>query len=178
MSGNPRAAFVDLLDRMLDRGVYLQADVIVTVAGVPLLGLSLRALLGGMETLLSYGIFRDWDTAIRMEHERVDAPMLESRAALWSPEHNDRRWIRGTLAVYQQGVTMRDEAGVQCLDLPYSQIQVVTLCDGGADPPEAAGCLRIQALQPQEIRLYVYHLRSLVSALSARGVVVELAGPH
>lgn len=178
MSDNPRAAFADLLDRMLDRGVYLQADVIVTVAGVPLLGLSLRALLGGMETLLSYGIFRDWDAAIRMEKsDSVDPPLLESPAALWRPVFADRRWIRGTLAIDHQGVRMRDEAGAQCLDLPFSQVEVVTLCEGPTEPPRAAGCLKFQVDQ-QEVWLYVYHLRSLVSALSARGIAVAQPGSH
>lgn len=51
----------DLLDRLLDRGVYLRADVIITVAGVPLLGLSLTALLGSVDTMLAYGVFDGTD---------------------------------------------------------------------------------------------------------------------
>lgn len=50
------ATLVDLLDRVLDRGVVLQADVIISLAGVPLIGLNLRTVLAGIETMLEYGL--------------------------------------------------------------------------------------------------------------------------
>ncbi|MCQ8902534.1 MAG: gas vesicle protein [Methanothrix sp.] len=59
------AGLVDLLDRILDKGVVLNADVIISVAGVPLIGLNLRAALAGMDTMLRYGIWEDWDAAQR-----------------------------------------------------------------------------------------------------------------
>ena len=176
MSGGTNAAFVDLLDRMLDRGVYLQADVIVTVAGVPLLGVSLRALLGGMETMLSYGIFRDWDAAIRMERqEDTDPPLLESPAALWIPLGARKSWVRGTVAITREGLMMRDDGGTRCLDLPFSSVRVATICQGRTGLPKVAGCVRIQGEQ-QDIWLYVHHLRTLVSALKAQGISVALPG--
>lgn len=60
-----RATLVDLLDRALDKGVVLHADVIISVAGIPLIGLTLRAALAGMETMLKYGIMEAWDESIR-----------------------------------------------------------------------------------------------------------------
>ena len=59
------ATLVDLLDRVLDRGLILDADLIIHVAGIPLLGVKLRAMLAGMETMLKYGIWQDWDEALR-----------------------------------------------------------------------------------------------------------------
>jgi len=59
------ATLVDLLDRMLDRGLILDADLIINVAGIPLLGVKLKACLAGMETMLKYGIWQDWDEAQR-----------------------------------------------------------------------------------------------------------------
>ncbi len=56
---------VDLLDRVLDKGVVLYADIIVSVAGIPLVGVNLRAALAGMETMLSYGVMQEWDQKIR-----------------------------------------------------------------------------------------------------------------
>lgn len=53
-------AVVDLLDVILRDGVILQADVIVTVADVPLIGISLRAAVAGMTTMRDYGYFEDW----------------------------------------------------------------------------------------------------------------------
>ncbi len=59
------ATLADLLERVLDKGVILDADIIIQVAGIPLLGVKLRAALGGMETMLQYGIWEDWDKAQR-----------------------------------------------------------------------------------------------------------------
>ncbi|MDA2925970.1 gas vesicle protein [Acidobacteria bacterium AH-259-G07] len=59
------ATLVDLLDRVLDKGVVLHADIIVSVAGIPLIGVTLRAALAGMETMLKYGMMEAWDESIR-----------------------------------------------------------------------------------------------------------------
>lgn len=59
------ATLVDLLDRVLDKGLVLDADIIIHVAGIPLLGVKLRAILAGMDTMLKYGIWEDWDQAQR-----------------------------------------------------------------------------------------------------------------
>lgn len=59
------ATLVDLLDRVLDKGVVIHADIIVSVAGIPLIGVTLRAALAGMETMLRYGLMEAWDESIR-----------------------------------------------------------------------------------------------------------------
>jgi hypothetical protein len=64
------ATLVDLLDRVLDKGLIIDADLIISVAGVPLIGLNLRAALAGMETMLAYGMMKEWDERTRAwEHE-------------------------------------------------------------------------------------------------------------
>ncbi|MFQ5873397.1 MAG: gas vesicle protein [Dehalococcoidia bacterium] len=68
----PQATLVDLLDRVLDRGLVINADIIISLAGVPLIGVNLRAALAGMETMVKYGIMSDWD-------QRIRARELESR---------------------------------------------------------------------------------------------------
>ena len=60
-----RATLVDLLDRALDRGLFLRADLVVCVAGIPLIGVSLSVALAGTETMLKYGVMTDWDQEIR-----------------------------------------------------------------------------------------------------------------
>lgn len=64
-----KITLVDVLERVLDKGVVINADIIVTVAGVPLLGVNLRAALAGMETMLEYGMMKDWDEAIRAQYQ-------------------------------------------------------------------------------------------------------------
>ncbi|MFC5972817.1 gas vesicle protein GvpM [Halomarina salina] len=58
-------AVVDLLDVILRDGVVLQADVIISVAEIPLVGLQLRAALAGMDTMTEYGLLTDWDEETR-----------------------------------------------------------------------------------------------------------------
>lgn len=62
-----KAALTDLIDRVLDRGVAIRADVIISLAGIPLVGINLRALVAGMETMTQYGVMHDWDREIRAE---------------------------------------------------------------------------------------------------------------
>ena len=60
-------ALVDLLDRVLERGLLIRAEVVICLAGVPLVGLDLHAALAGMETMTRYGLLRGWDRQIRAE---------------------------------------------------------------------------------------------------------------
>jgi hypothetical protein len=59
------SALVDLLDHALQKGLYLSADVIISVADVPLIGLNLRLALANIQTMFNYGLMRDWDEARR-----------------------------------------------------------------------------------------------------------------
>ena len=74
------ATLVDLLDRIFDKGVVIQADIIISVAGIPLIGVNLRAALAGMETMLEYGLLKDWDASSRAwetEHRKGQVVPLE-----------------------------------------------------------------------------------------------------
>jgi hypothetical protein len=79
-----KTTLVDLLDRVLTKGLILDADVIIQVAGIPLLGLKLRAALAGIETMLNYGIWEDWDKAQRavasIEYSQKSGPAKSSGA--------------------------------------------------------------------------------------------------
>jgi len=62
---NTNATLVDLLDRVLDKGLVINLDLIVSVAGIPLIGVNLKAALAGMETMLKYGVMQAWDEKSR-----------------------------------------------------------------------------------------------------------------
>ncbi|ESS05990.1 MAG: gas vesicle protein [uncultured archaeon A07HB70] len=53
-------AIVELLDVLLERGVVVQADIVVTVADVPLIGISLRAAIAGIAKMTEYDDYA-WD---------------------------------------------------------------------------------------------------------------------
>ena len=61
----PEAGLVDLLDRVLDRGLVIHADIMITLAGIPLVGLNLRAQLAGIETMMADPQMREWDARVR-----------------------------------------------------------------------------------------------------------------
>jgi len=60
-----RATLVDLLDRVLDKGLFLRADLVISLAGIPLIGATLSVAVAGTQTMLKYGLLSDWDEAIR-----------------------------------------------------------------------------------------------------------------
>ncbi|EQD70477.1 Gas vesicle protein GvpA, partial [mine drainage metagenome] len=161
------------LDRLLDRGVYLQADLIVTVAGVPLLGARLNALLGGVETLIAYGVFRDWDAAIRSERmEPLRVARLELPASLWSATRTERRWLSGTLDVAPDGLTLHDGAGMERLRVPYGTVRNARVgCLSGRSGAPAT-CLRLTVAE-EEIWVHVHHMKSLLAALTGVGIPVD-----
>lgn len=69
-------AVVDLVDVILREGVVVQADVILSVADIPLIGLKLRAALAGMDTMTEYGLFEEWDATYRERALDEETPRL------------------------------------------------------------------------------------------------------
>jgi len=47
---------VDVIDRVLDKGLVINADICVSIAGVELLGIKIRAALASFETAAKYGL--------------------------------------------------------------------------------------------------------------------------
>ena len=76
-----RVTLVDLLDRILDKGLVINSDIIISVAGIPLIGVNLRAALAGMETMLKYGMMKAWDERIRAREAnsitKKEIPLLQ-----------------------------------------------------------------------------------------------------
>lgn len=60
---------VELIDRTLNKGVILNADLIVTVADVPLLAANLKLALASVETMIKYGVMDDWLVASSLKEE-------------------------------------------------------------------------------------------------------------
>ena len=59
MENNNKIGIVELIDRTLNKGVILNADLIITVADVPLLAANLKLALASVETMLKYGMMQD-----------------------------------------------------------------------------------------------------------------------
>jgi len=78
-------ALVDLIDRILAKGVILHADLIISVSNVPLIGVNLKAAIAGLTTLMDYGIMEAWDEKIRksvLAESDEEAPLAEDERIL------------------------------------------------------------------------------------------------
>jgi hypothetical protein len=90
------ATLVDLLDRVLEKGLVVNADLMIHIAGIPLLGVNLKASLAGMETMLQYGVWQDWDEAQRSiaaeerRQKRKEVPLEISEETFFVPNLLDR----------------------------------------------------------------------------------------
>ncbi|WP_095756722.1 gas vesicle protein [Streptomyces xinghaiensis] len=76
---DPRVTLDDLLEVVLNKGAVLHLDLIIAVADIPLIGVNVRAAIAGMETMLEYGMLRQWDEATRAWAERSGSRGLELR---------------------------------------------------------------------------------------------------
>ena len=50
------ATLVDVIDRILDKGLVINADIAISLVGVELLGIRIRAALASFETAAKYGM--------------------------------------------------------------------------------------------------------------------------
>jgi len=53
---NEASGLADVIDRVLDKGLVINADICVSVAGVELLGIRIRAAIASFETAAKYGL--------------------------------------------------------------------------------------------------------------------------
>lgn len=101
------ATINDLLERLLTKGLMLHSDVVVTVSGIPLLGLNLRLALAGMSTMLRYGFMTDWDAAIRSaaQKERAgEGPRLEKGERVLLSLFGSCWYSRGIYSAWRPGL--------------------------------------------------------------------------
>jgi ribosomal protein L37AE/L43A len=64
---NSQTTLVDVIDRVLDKGLVINADIAVSVAGVELLGIKIRAALASFETAARYGL--EFPSGVKQETE-------------------------------------------------------------------------------------------------------------
>lgn len=101
-----RATLPDLLEAILNKGVVLHLDVLIAVADVPLIGISLRAAIAGVETMLEHGMLREWDARTRAWVERSisrDVPLERGESVVarmpgaYEQQHPEPLSRRGTV---------------------------------------------------------------------------------
>jgi len=137
---NTQATLVDLIDRILDKGLILNADLIIHIAGIPLLGVNLKACLAGMETMLKYGIWQDWDEAQRAvateeRRKKKALPSAEGEeilyqvfASYWYSKGIYHTWRPGQLYITNQRIFLfRQEPPEILFQTTFEEIRGVTI---------------------------------------------------
>lgn len=130
-----RITLVDLLDRILDKGLIINADLIISVAGVPLIGVKLNAAIASVETMLKYGIMADllrksmnvWDnekTLKLLEQEKVSSKFYGS---LYFPAGLCPTWRYGCFYVTNRRIILvRKEPFEVLAEIHYEQIESIS----------------------------------------------------
>ncbi|MBI6546163.1 MAG: gas vesicle protein [Cyanobacteria bacterium NC_groundwater_1444_Ag_S-0.65um_54_12] len=72
-----KCTLVDALDRVLDRGLFLDADLVVYVSGIPLIAARIRAVVSAVETMIAHGFTEErWLLPDRFAHAKlVNSPV-------------------------------------------------------------------------------------------------------
>jgi ribosomal protein L37AE/L43A len=69
------SGLADAIDRILDKGLVINADITIDVAGVELLGIKIRAALASFETAARYGL--DFPSGTNLETVAWKEAMIE-----------------------------------------------------------------------------------------------------
>ena len=69
------SGLADAIDRILDKGLVINADIAIDVAGVELLGIKIRAALASFETAAKYGL--EFPTGTNLETAAWKEAMIE-----------------------------------------------------------------------------------------------------
>jgi len=133
------ATLVDLLDRILDKGLVINADVIISVAGIPLIGVNLRAALAGMETMLKYGVMQAWDEKSRAwerEHWKKTLPSLFEGEEIALKMYGSYYYSKGIYAAWKPGyfcltnkrlILYRQDFDENTFQIPLEEIKALVM---------------------------------------------------
>jgi len=135
MNPEKDSSLVEILDRLLNKGAILNADLIISVAGIPLIGLNLRAALASMETMLEYGIMEDWDKSCREWYasQETHLPLFPGEEILykafgylWQEQGLIKCWVPGIWNITSQRLILWIKTpGEVIFEAPLDGLQVL-----------------------------------------------------
>jgi hypothetical protein len=102
-----RGALSQLVEVLLNKGVYLDLDLVVTVAEVPLIAVNLRATIAGVETMIRYGLYEPSPAGAAHDvgppAAKEDEAVVRDTAWYREPRSGGPVWREGTLVVERTG---------------------------------------------------------------------------
>ncbi|HIE31522.1 MAG TPA: gas vesicle protein [Methanosarcinales archaeon] len=131
---------VDLLDRLLNKGLILNADLIISVAGVPLIGVNLKAALASIETMLDYGMMEAWDQNTREWYskeyaKKANVPLMEGEdvfhrafGSIWYSHGIINRWRPGFWHLTNRRLFLwRKDPAEMLFETPLDRIEAIMI---------------------------------------------------
>ena len=130
-----QATIDDLLERLLDKGVILNLDLVIGVAGIPLIGINLRAAIASIETMIEYGLMEAWDEQLRqyangeLQRKKLalapgETILLEMYGSHWYSNGIYRAWRPGRVYLTDRRlIVYRQEPAEVLFQTPIAEIR-------------------------------------------------------
>lgn len=171
-----KTTLVDLLDRLLDKGLILNADLIIHISGIPLIGINLKACLAGIDTMLQYGIWQDWEEAQRIvaleeRRKKENLPLdngeeiqLKLFASHWYSEGIYSSWRLGYLYLTNKRLLLyRAEPEEILFSVKYKDIRDMSIDRNSNIAGEKTEYLNLLLYSNQLIRLHTEEIGTVVN---------------
>jgi hypothetical protein len=170
-----QATLVDLLDRVLDKGLVIQADLVICLAGVPLVGMNLRAALAGMQTMLDYGLLQGWDERTRaFASQEIVPPLLAGEQVIrrifgahWYSRGIYRAWRPGQLYLTDQRIILfrRDPREV-LFEIPLARLESAGISSSTRFTGVGRELIYLHLTDGQKAALYAESAASFLEAVA------------
>jgi len=134
-------SLADVVEMLLDKGIVVNADIIVTIGETELLGIHLRAAIASFETAAEYGLeFPDGTDTDRIDEITGRRNHLETiRATGGEPDIVDENDETATWTVRPPVVVHEDDDSKSPTPDDESDEEASQTTDAGESPPEPEG---------------------------------------
>ncbi|MBE3110303.1 MAG: gas vesicle protein, partial [Acidobacteria bacterium] len=173
-------ALNDLLDRLLTKGIVLDLDLVIGVAGIPLIGVSLRAAIAAIETMIECGLLQTWDEKTReyaerelqrrkLAYEPGEAPLLEMFGSHWYSDGVYRAWRPGRLFLTDRRLILYRRMPPEILfEVSLARLRGLAVAESVHFNGRRAPLLHLVLDSGEEASLYAEDVAGLEAALGDR----------
>jgi hypothetical protein len=192
---DPGATLPDLVEALLNKGVFLNLDLIITVADIPLIGVNLRATIAGMETMLEYGMMQSWDARTRAwardsvsRHVGLeqDEEIVAKVAGSYCHEGTPTVWLPGHIYLTTQRLVVHRQSPPEVLwQVRIGDIETLTLQEqtsrGGQSQPRLrlekndGGTGLLSTADPERLRTLILNTQTENDAGSPTAIAARSA---
>ncbi|MFA6218130.1 MAG: gas vesicle protein [Candidatus Omnitrophota bacterium] len=170
----------DLLDRLLSKGIILDLDLVIGIAGIPLIGVSLRAAIAAIETMIEYGLLKTWDKKTREYAERElqrqnlafepgEVLLLEMFGSHWYRKGIYRAWRPGRLFLTDRRLILYRRMPPEILfESSLMHIRGLAVAESVHFDGRRASLLHLGFDSSEEASLYAEDIARLEAALRER----------